>query len=146
MEKKYYSNFLITFLMLLSISVVAGFLSTLIINGELGRWEEWGYPILGIFVMCLVLTLIAIPLFPVIVWPEGLKTYNFWGGYVSVNWSDIVSTNSMNLLGLRYVTFRTTNNKTLYIPRFLTNFVGFRDQVAAWAGEHHLLTQALFAS
>lgn len=146
MEKKYYSNFLISFLMILCISLVAGTLSTLIMNGELGHWEQWSYPILGIFVMSLVLTLIAIPLCPVKVRPEGLSTYNFWGMYSTVNWDDIVSVKPVNLLGLRYITFRTTEGKTLYIPRFLTNFVEFRDQVAGWAGEQHLLTQALFAS
>jgi len=82
----------------------------------------------------------------VIVRPEGIKTYNFWGSYSTTPWEDIVSTSSFNMLGLRYVTFRTKNNKTLYIPRFLGNYLGLRDQVAAWAGEQHLLTTALSAS
>ncbi len=146
MEKKYYSNFLISFLMLLCIGLCASIVRALIFNGELGPWEDWGYPILGIFVMCLVLTLIVIPLCPVKVRPEGIATYNFYGLYSMVNWGDIASVKPVNLLGLRYITFCTNDNKTLYIPRFLTNYVGFRDQVAVWAGEHHLLTQALFSS
>lgn len=93
----------------------------------------------------LILMRIGILLFPVKLRPEGHTTYTFSGKYCALTWDQITSVGTMSVVGLRYITFQTNDNKTLYIPCFLTDFIGFRDQVAAWAGEHQVLTQALFS-
>ena len=145
MEKKYYSKFLYTLFTMWFIALLAGFLSSVIQTGELPEWNRQVYPILSFFLLSLIVTCIAVPISPVIIRPGGLTTYTAWGTYSTITWDDVVTTNTFNLLGLRYVTIRTKQNQTLYIPRFLNNYIGFRDQISAWAGEEHLLTQALRA-
>lgn len=144
MEKKYYSSIVITSAVMGVIAFLIAAAIDIVRHNTLPDAERLGIGLVESLGLCALLTAIAIPLYPVILRPEGLTTYSFSGFYHTLTWADIARVGSLNMMGLRYVTIHTTNGKTLYVPHFLGDFEGFRQQVAAWAGELHPFTIALF--
>jgi hypothetical protein len=97
--------------------------------------------VLGGGVTGLVLTTVAVRFYPVYVGPSGVRSYTTWGLYRTVPWSEIESVRRFNLPGLRYLIVGKGGG--VYLPLFLTEMEGFREQVRLYAGASNPLVQEL---
>ena len=73
---------------------------------------------------------------------EGLRAFNAWGLYRTVDWKDIEAVQLVSLLGLHYA--RAEIDKVggpLWIPLFLARREQFAAMVRTYAGADHPLTK-----
>ncbi|HQR41884.1 MAG TPA: hypothetical protein PLX97_04350, partial [Gemmatales bacterium] len=98
MEKKFYTQFLWTWIVISVITWVMVLLIEIIQHQRMPEWEDLGI-IAGYSVgITAGLLVVAIPLFPVIIRPTGVSTYNFWGIYSTVAWEDLHDVRAVNIL------------------------------------------------
>lgn len=103
----------------------------------LARWR-W------LLAACAAAAGLVVVLFRVRVGPEGLRAFNAWGLYRTVDWKDIEAVQLVSLLGLRYA--RAEIDKVggpLWIPLFLARREQFAAMVREYAGADHPLTKTL---
>src|SRR5262245_1693095 len=94
--------------------------------------------------LCGVLVAVTVVLFPVYVYPDGLRCYDFFGDYRLAYWDRIDRTSTANLLGLRYLrVFATDLRKPRWLPLFLADMDGFVEAVYQRTGRDHPLIAAL---
>ena len=82
-------------------------------------------------------------LFPTRVGPGGVRSYNFWGLYRTLDWGEIHDVGQLRIPGLPYLLLRDGQGGTLYVPGFLVDSDQFRWRVRELAGEDHPLSRAL---
>ena len=70
----------------------------------------------------IVLSLAAVIAFPLYVSQNGIRSYNAWGRYHTIEWSEMLAVKPMNLLGLRYLRVKAADSsQVIWIPLYLAN-------------------------
>jgi hypothetical protein len=96
------------------------------------------YAVLGL------LFYIAVIAFPVKVLAHGLRAYNSYGRYFTVEWAHIDRVGLMNVGGLPYLSIHSSKLKQeITLPLWLENMPEFIQLVEQQAGSHHQLVRAL---
>lgn len=100
----------------------------------------------AVFVLAPVVAVISW-FFKVFISPEGVRCYNFWGTYRTVEWADVARADRISMLGLKFILVHSRRRPDpLWLPRFLSNRAAFDQLVAQYAGVDHPLTQAMEVS
>lgn len=61
---------------------------------------------------------------------EGLRGYDFWGVYHTINWKGIIKVTPVKILGLKYIKINNEDSsRPLWIPLFLNDMDGFIKEV-----------------
>jgi hypothetical protein len=82
--------------------------------------------------------------FPVHVYAEGVRGYNYWGTYHFVRWDEMTDIRPGSLPGLRYVRIVAGHGgPELWVSLFLRGMPSFTALVREHAGADHRLTQFL---
>ena len=136
--------FLPTFLLTLALGGLAWLLWLLIFY--LWKIKTTGLPIGlgGAALAALVLTFLVVLFFPVSVGASGLQSFDAWGRYHRVAWTDITAAQPCRVVGLKYLRVQHgTAGRTVWVPLFLADMDRFRSLVLQHGGPANLLTQAL---
>jgi hypothetical protein len=132
------------YLITLLITIVVGVGSILFRHGLAVDGAAVGVRFLWAAVGVFVFIVAAVVLFRVYVSAEGLRCYSFWGNYHNLGWPEIDSVRPINLLGLRYLRVGSSQSgHTVWVPLFLADMPRFRAAVREFAGEGHILVNAL---
>ncbi len=84
---------------------------------------------------------------PVTIYSHGLRSYNIWGRYSVVAWTQIRSVRPFQILGFRYLYLDVAElSQPLTVPLWLRDMEGFRRHVEQLAGPRHPLSMALQAA
>lgn len=100
-------------------------------------------PTIGIAAAMSLVCAVAIVLYPVYLFPDGLRCYNYWGIYQTAKWEDIQGVRATSVFGMRYLVIQTTCHSEIYLPLWLSGMSEFIRVVQAAAGNNHVLTKAL---
>ncbi len=100
-------------------------------------------PTIATAVVAGLLFAVAIIFWPVYVLSDGIRTYNYWGMYRTVPWTEFTVVERANIFGLRYLRFASIDGTRLYIPLWLADMPGFAAIVRDRAGDVHPLVFAL---
>lgn len=115
--------------------------------GRFPRWRELALIALApwlAFVPFLVVMYAAVYLFPVTVFDAGLRSYNSWGWYRTVSWSDVRSVEIRKFFGFPYLFLAVADGTaSLAVPLWLRDMTSFRELVSRHAGPGHPLSAAL---
>ena len=141
MEKRYYSQFLYSVIMIALPSAVLALIAYAIEYCEIPGIDDFGVIMLITLVVTPMITALWVWYFPVIISPTGIRSYTLWGIYSSATWNEDHDVKSQ-FFGLRYLTYRNALGKRLYIPMFLRHYDHFCDDLREWAGDTHPLTLA----
>ena len=75
---------------------------------------------------------------PIYVSQEGIRSFNIWGAYRLVLWSDIREIRPVNLLGLKYLRiYSAAIDWPVWLPLYLSDIGGFVTQARQHAGADH---------
>lgn len=142
-KKSYRSAFLPSYTFILCFGFVLGMASLIARHGLSIKPVGVLFGLLGGAVTGLVFTWLAIVLFQVYVGPSGVRSYNFWGVYRTVAWSDINSVSRFNLLWLCYLVVKKEGACSILVPLFLSEKQRFLESIKAYAGGENPLVRAL---
>jgi len=140
------------FLPLCIVIPILTFVNGIIDNGGI-TLDDLGLAFGLLIVICLVaLTLILLIqfislFFPVKVYKEGIRCYNFYGFYKNVRWNDIRYVTSLHTNGLKYAEIKVNGLKTkITIPLFLGNMKEFKELVKKYdtSGQLSFYLESIF--
>ncbi len=81
-----------------------------------------------------ILTAILVAYFRVYIYADGIRSYDFWGRYHYLQWSDIEMIRPINLLGFSYVRlYSNGKSPTISIPLFLVGIDRVKELVTQYA-------------
>ena len=139
MQHKFYSNFKIGLLF-------GGLVYALTIIFLAGKDILFGQPIneivsififtfiSGIFVVPL-LTWIIIRIFPVYVLKEGLRSYNIYCFYKTIQWNEIQTIRPISIIGFKYIRVKSkSGGPPIWIPIWINNKKDFLDNIDNFGG------------
>jgi hypothetical protein len=74
---------------------------------------------------------------------ENISAVDYWFCRRSIDWNEITLLKQYNLLGVRYLSFKTANGKSVHITISWYDRSAILDRVRELAGEDHILVRAL---
>jgi len=89
-----------------------------------------------------ILFAVVVVLFPVIVLPQGIRCYNYFGFYSTVPWDAMNPIKRSSVFGLRYLAVGSGWGR-IYIPLYLSDMERFIETVKQRTSEDHPLVRAL---
>jgi len=110
------------------------------------KLKSAGLPIglAGAALTSLILAFVAVLYYPISVGAGGLHSFDAWGRYHRVPWSEITTVRPFRLLGLKYLrVFQAGQPRTIWVPLFLSDMNRFRSLVLQHAGSANPLSVAL---
>ena len=132
------------YIVALLITTVVGVGRLLFRYGLTLDWAAVGVRLLQVAVALFVFFLVVVLVFRVYVSAEGLRCYTLLGNYRTLRWPEIDSVRPINLLGLRYLRVGSSQSgHTVWVPLFVADMPRFRATVHEFAGEGHILSNAL---
>jgi hypothetical protein len=94
----------------------------------------------GCYATATLMTLLCVYAFRIFISEKGLWSYNFWGVYREIGWSDIISARRINLLGLWYLRMTCHNSReAIWLPLFLARRKEFAVLIARYTEDSHPL-------
>jgi hypothetical protein len=142
-SERYYSAFWPAFAVIFLSGMAVPLMALFVIPWSPETVKPFATMLSALAVALLLLTLVAVYAFPVILLPEGVRSYNFWGAYRTMTWGEINSVGRFTFLGLRYVTLRRDGPGTIFVPLFLSRRTVFRDRVKDHLPRDHPFVVAL---
>ncbi len=101
-------------------------------------------PTIGLAILISTMFAAAALLFPVYVLSGGIRCYDFFGFYQTIDWDEMGEMKVSSMLGLKYlVVNRVKKPDQIWIPLYLYDGAGFKGAVRERAGKGHGLVEAL---
>jgi hypothetical protein len=125
--------------------VAAPIWAAVVLIPGLHLWDIWltcGLVVI-LLLVCLICAGVMVAAFPIRISESGIRSYDVWGRYLNVPWSEITSVEQRNYLGFRFLRIASGNEASVLVTLRIRNPDLFLMRVSELAGPENRLTQAL---
>lgn len=110
--------------------------------------RDWDVSLAGGLIALLVILCLAcagsmVAAFPIWIGESGIRSYDVWGRYSNVPWSEITGVEQRNYVGFRFLRIDSSNRPAVLVTLRIGDPQGFSNRVRELAGPENPLTQAL---